>query len=173
MRKVAKKYQKILLAAAFVLFPIILFSLIQFVSSNLHEEFDTNEEYIIDRGLIYLNTGKNVKYTGTESCKDCHLEIYEAYIKSPTGRSMSRMETSNVIENFPQDYEIYDSSKNYYYEMVNKDGKYFQHEYRIDSDGNVVHERWMEAKYIIGSGTNLRMYFYDESGMFYQLPLTW
>ena len=64
------------------------------------------------------------------------------------------------------DYEIYDSSKNYYYEMVNKDGKYFQHEYRIDSDGNVVHERWMEAKYIIGSGTNLRMYFYDESGMF-------
>jgi tetratricopeptide (TPR) repeat protein len=173
MRKVAKKYQKILLAAAFVLFPIILFSLIQFVSSNLHEEFDTNEEYIIDRGLIYLNTGKNVKYTGTESCKDCHLEIYEAYIKSPTGRSMSRMETSNVIENFPQHSQIYDSSKNYSYEMVNKDGKYFQHEYRIDSDGNVVHERWMEAKYIIGSGTNLRMYFYDESGMFYQLPLTW
>jgi len=86
---------------------------------------------------------------------------------------MSRMTSANVIEKFPQNYTVYDSSKNFYYEMVKKGEKFYQREYRLDEKGKVVHERWMEAQYIIGSGTNLRIYFYNENGMFYELPLTW
>ena len=48
-----------------------------------------------------------------------------------------------------------------------------QREYRLDDNGDVVHERIAEAQYIIGSGKNLRMYFYEDNGMYYQLPLTW
>lgn len=173
MKNSVKKFQVRLLNEVILLFSFCLLFLTQLACSDQHQRLDLDENYVTDAGLIFLNTNKNVKYTGSESCKDCHLEIYEAYIKSPTGRSMSKMEPSNIIETFPQSYEVYDSSKNYYYEMVSKDGKYYQREYRLGPEREVVHERWMEAQYIIGSGTNLRMYFYDENGMFYQLPLTW
>ncbi len=126
-----------------------------------------------DGDFLLLNTAPEVKYTGSESCQPCHAEIYAAYRQTRTGRSMSRMDSTNVIESFPQKEPVYDPDGNFYYEMVRKDGRFFQREYRLDSDGEVVHERWMEAQYVIGSGANLRMYFYNDHGMFYQLPLTW
>lgn len=131
------------------------------------------EEFVRDGDIIYMNTSRNVKYLGNESCRDCHLELFEAYIKTPTGRSMTKLDTTNIIEDYSIKEAVYDSSLNYYYEMVRKDGKFFQHEFRLDENNKVIHERWMEAQYVIGSGSNLRMYFYDENGMFYQLPLTW
>ena len=129
--------------------------------------------YVRDKGVIYLNTASDVKDVGSEECKECHSEIYDTYIKSQTGRSMAKMDTSNVIEIFPQVQAVYDSASNFYYEMVRKADKFYQRKYRLDSHGKVMHERWMEAQYVMGSGRNLRMYFHDENGMFYQLPLTW
>lgn len=129
--------------------------------------------HVQDGDLVYVNANLQVEYTGTESCKECHEEVYEAYINTPSGHSMSKVTEDNIIEKFPQDYIVYDSSKNFYYEMFKEDGKFYQKEYRLDPDGNKVHERRMEAQYIIGSGSNLRIYFYEESGMFYELPLTW
>ena len=130
-------------------------------------------QYVYDGDLIFINTTPDIKYTGNESCRDCHLEIYEAYIKSPTGRSMSILDSTNIIEDFPQKEAIYDTVNNFYYEMFEKDGKYYQQEYRLDNEGKLLHERIVEAQYVIGSGSNLRIYLFDENGMFYQLPLTW
>ncbi|UCH64723.1 MAG: tetratricopeptide repeat protein [Ignavibacterium sp.] len=45
--------------------------------------------------------------------------------------------------------------------------------FRLNDNNEVVHERIEEAQYIIGSGRNLRMYFFEDNGMYYQLPLTW
>jgi len=130
-------------------------------------------EYIIDGDVIYLNTAPDVKYVGRESCGDCHEDIFNAYVRSQTGRSMSRLDTSNIIEDFPHNRAIYDSTLNYYYEMFQIDDRFFQREYRLDDNGEVVHERIVEAQFIIGSGKNLRMYFFEDNGMYYQLPLTW
>ncbi len=129
--------------------------------------------YVTDGGIIYLNTALDVKYVGTETCGGCHVKIYNIYIESQTGRSMSRMNSSNIIEEFPQKEEVYDSSRNFYYEMIQRDDRFYQREYRLDNDGNIVHERVEEAQYIIGSGKDLRMYFFQDNGMYYQLPLTW
>jgi tetratricopeptide (TPR) repeat protein len=134
---------------------------------------DQSAEYIRDGDALYVNTAKDVKYLGSESCRDCHLELYEAFMKTTTARSMSRMDTSNIIEEFPQKEPVYDPQLDFYYEMVRRGDKFYQREYRLDNHGEVIHERMMEAQYIIGSGKNLRMYFYDENGMLYELPLTW
>jgi tetratricopeptide (TPR) repeat protein len=130
-------------------------------------------KYVTDGDITYLNTALDVKYVGTESCVDCHEEIYNVYIESQTGRSMSRMSSSNIIEEFPQKEAVYDTSRNFYYEMIRRDDRFYQREYRLDDVGNIVHERVEEAQYIIGSGKDLRMYFYQDNGMYYQLPLTW
>jgi tetratricopeptide (TPR) repeat protein len=129
--------------------------------------------YTVDGDITYLNTALDVKYQGSESCRKCHKEIYNAYVRSQTGRSMTRMDVSNVIEDFPQKNAVYDSSLNYYYVMLRIDARFYQREYRLDVNNEVVHERIEEAQYIIGSGKNLRMYFYEDNGMYYQLPLTW
>jgi tetratricopeptide (TPR) repeat protein len=166
------KFRWIKVVAVLVVSIVLIYLLLNNVLIN-SDVTDIDKDYAVDGELIFMNTSPDVKYVGSESCKDCHLEIYEAYKNSPTGRSMSRMESTNVIEKFPQEYTVYDTAKKYYYEMVEKEGKYFQREYRFDNEGNLVHDLWVEAQYIIGSGSNLRMYFYDENGMFYQLPLTW
>jgi len=126
-----------------------------------------------DNGVIYANTAKNVKYAGSEECAACHRDIYQAYAQSEMGRSMSRLDAANLTEIFPQTYEVLDSAKNFYYEMVRREGRFYQREYRREANGKITHERWMEAEYVMGSGNNLRMYFHDENGMLYELPLTW
>jgi len=126
-----------------------------------------------DNGVIYANAAKNVKYVGSEECAACHRDIYKTYAQSEMGRSMSRLEDSTLTETFPQTYEVFDSTKKYYYEMVRRDGGFYQREYRRAANGKISHERWMQAEYVMGSGNNLRMYFHDENGMLYELPLTW
>ncbi len=159
------------IAAAIVALTIIAF--LSFSSPFQRAALDDVSEYVTDRGFIFVNTSKDVKYVGTEACRPCHEEICDAYLHSPTGRSMSKMGPDNVIESFPQKEVVYDSSRNFFYEMVEEGGRYFQREFRLDQSGNLIHERKMEAQYIIGSGSNLRIYFNDENGMLYQLPLTW
>ena len=131
------------------------------------------DDAVQDGENIYLNTASSVQYTGSDACQQCHSDIHEQYFQTTTGRSMSKMDNSNVIESFPQTYEVYDARLKYFYEMIEKEGKYYQREYRLDDNGELIHERLMEAQYIIGSGKNLRMYFYNDNGMYYQLPLTW
>ena len=150
---------------------VILFIITQ--TDLLQKKTLDESKYVRDGDLVFLNTALDVKYTGSESCRDCHKVIYDAYMKSPTGRSMSKLDPSNIIEDFPQREAVYDSTVNFYYEMVQRDNRFYQREYRLDDKGKIVHERLQEAQYIMGSGTNLRMYFYDDNGMFYQLPLTW
>lgn len=160
----------ILSFASIVIIVAVIFLLNQVTVIDNDSEQD---KYVTDGDIVYLNTALDVKYVGTEACRDCHEEIYNVYIESQTGRSMSRMNSSNIIEEFPQKEAVYDSSRNFYYEMIRLDDSFYQKEYRLDDDGNIVHERVEEAQYIIGSGKDLRMYFYQDNGMYYQLPLTW
>src|SRR5574341_56796 len=120
------------------------------------------DELVRDGDWLYANATPKVKYLGSEACSDCHRSIYQSYLQSEMGRSMSRLDTSNIIEAFPQTYEVFDSSRNFYYQMTKRDNRFFQREYRRDAKGSLVHERWMEAEYVIVSGNNLRMYFHDE-----------
>ncbi len=129
--------------------------------------------YAQDGDVIYLNTAKNVNYLGSKKCQTCHPVIYESYAKAEMGRSMAKLDDTNIIEDYPQQEAVYDPVKNFYYEMIHRDGRFYQHEYRLDSKGSIMHERWMETEYAMGSGNNLRMYFHNENGMLYQLPLTW
>ncbi|MEO8400039.1 MAG: tetratricopeptide repeat protein [Ignavibacteriaceae bacterium] len=130
-------------------------------------------EYVHDGNFVYLNTAKNVKFVGTDSCYECHKTSYHDFTNTEMHHSFMKLNASNIIETYPQQKPVYDPKKNYYYEMLKKDDKFYQREYRLDKKGKVIFDRMLEAQYTIGSGNNLRMYFYDENGMFYQLPLTW
>ncbi len=130
-------------------------------------------DYVTDLGVTYLNTDLSVKYVGALACKECHSQIYQTYAETQTGKSMMKMSPENLIGILPQEMTVFDSVGNFYYEMIQRGSRFFQREYRLGPDGEVIHEREMEAQYIMGSGANLRNYFYVENGMFYELPLSW
>ncbi len=44
--------------------------------------------------------------------------------------------------------------------MIKRNSKFYQREFRLDKEGYIIHERFVEAQYSIGSGNNLRMYFF-------------
>lgn len=121
----------------------------------------------------YANTDLRVKYVGSKQCMSCHPDIYETYMKSEMGRSMSLPDTGNIIEQFPQKEEVYDSVGNFYYEMIRRGEQLYQREFRRDKNNKIIHERLVRVDYLMGSGNNLRMYFNEEGGMLYELPLTW
>jgi hypothetical protein len=133
----------------------------------------SEEEYVYDNGFVFINTSKDVKYVGTGACQACHKTSHENFTHSEMFRSFELMDTTNIIESYPQAEPVYDEPTGYYYEMLKKDNQFYQREYRLDKDGKIIYERFVEAQYAIGSGNNLRMYFFNENGMFYQLPLTW
>lgn len=121
----------------------------------------------------FTNLSPTVSYVGSKACASCHQEVFDTYSKSEMGRSMSRLDQSNIIELFPQKTPVHDPVKDYFYEMIERDGKFYQREFRRDDNGRLIHERLVEAQYVMGSGNNLRMYFNDQNGMLYELPLTW
>lgn len=120
----------------------------------------------------YANTSRAVQYVGSEQCKTCHEDIYNSYMQSEMGKAMYTVHDSSRIEQFPST-PLYDIKFDLWYQAESKNGKVYQKEFRRTKNGDITHERNVEAQYIMGSGNNLRMYFYNEGGMFYQHPLTW
>jgi tetratricopeptide (TPR) repeat protein len=150
----------------YCLLPLLICSL--FISACTKDE-----RVIPEPSVIYANTDLAVKYVGSKVCASCHAEIYDTYSKSEMGRSMSKMEKANIVERFPQQGSVYDSTNNVHYQVVERNGRYYQREYRQDGKGKTTHERLVKIEYVMGSGNNLRMYFFEESGMLYEMPLTW
>lgn len=153
-----------------------LLAIIAFVVYSLQTSGDyifNENEVVNDNGIIYLNTASNVKFVGKEKCYSCHADISNDYKHAEMGHSLEKLTPEIIVEKYPQSKPVYDEKNNYYYRMFEKDNKYFQEEYRLDENGKVIHRIVKEAEYSVGSGHNLRMYFYEINRRFYQLPLTW
>jgi len=148
---------------------VLVFYFLQTTNDYIFDEKDV----VNDNGTIYLNTASNIKYVGKDKCYSCHAIISNDYKHSEMGHSLEKLTPEIIVEKYPQSKPIYDEKNNYYYTMFKKDDKYFQEEYRLDENENVIHRIVNEAEYSVGSGHNLRMYFYEVNGKFYQLPLTW
>lgn len=166
MKKRSLKYFYILIIA-------LIASTAYLVLTNIPDLPGSKDEYIYDNGFIFINTSSSVKYVGTEACKSCHKTSHRNFTHTEMHRSFEILDTTNIIESYPQETPVYDAETGYYYEMLKKNNRFFQREFRLDSKGKLVYERLVEAQYTIGSGNNLRMYFYEKNGMLYQHPLTW
>ncbi len=171
--KFGKNYKPVLVFILLVLALLTFFIINNFSTTTKPKEKDTVKNLVVDNGITYLNTKRDVKYVGQKVCFPCHRSTSRYWNKAEMSRSFELMTDSNVVEIYPQKDAVYDEINDYYYTMYREGDKFYQKEYRKGPDDKIIHERTMQAEYAIGSGNNLRMYFYDENGMFYQLPLTW
>ena len=113
-------------------------------------------------------------YLGQKVCGTCHREIYESFQKHGMGRSLSRPTPDNVIEDYQRKNTFYQQKSGFYYEMLQRDGRFFQRRYLKNAKGQAVHVHEEEVTYIAGSGNHARTYFHHHpGGLITQLPVTW
>ena len=84
------------------------------------------------KAYAFLNFDPKVEYVGDEECADCHSEIYQTFKQTGMGRSFYLPTTENIIEDYTKNNHVYDPKSNLHYEVYEKDGRFFQSEYRLE-----------------------------------------
>jgi tetratricopeptide (TPR) repeat protein len=113
------------------------------------------------------------RYVGDESCRACHREIFQNYRRTAMGRSWYRPDPSSTVEDYTKNNHVYDASRDLHYQMIARDGEFFQREYRLDDHGKVTHELIRPVSYVVGSGNHVRSYVTDSNGYLTQMPISW
>lgn len=111
-------------------------------------------------------------YVGDAACFDCHEEQYRGYEQHGMARSVYPLTPENVVENFG-DVLVSDDRSGYQYSVFERNGRFYQEEFRRDPGGERSHSLVREMEYVVGSGSAARTYMTEINGRYYQLPLTW
>jgi len=146
---------------------IALFGLLQFCNTPNTK----NTELAIKKDtLVYLNHSDSAKYVGMNTCKLCHQNIYNTFIKTGMGKSLdiaSKQKSSASFSNA----SIYDRFSNMHYNAFwQNDSLYFK-EYRIEN-GDTLHSRVEKVNFIIGSGQHTNSHLQTVNGYINQMPMT-
>src|SRR4029453_4443297 len=89
-------------------------------------------------------------------------------------RSLSRPSRETIPEFFTSKRTFFHSKSNYHYEMSERDGKFYQKRFMLDSVGRQRRVLEEEISYVVGSGNHARTYLRHHSdGRITQLPVSW
>ena len=122
--------------------------------------------------IIYKNHAAGVKYVGIETCKGCHIDVYQSFIYTGMGRSFGAANRKRSSAELNEHTAIYDKYQDYYYKpFFTKDSSMYIMEYRLEGK-DTVHKRIEKVDYIVGSGQHTNSHMYQVNGYFYQMPMT-
>ncbi len=154
---------KHIILSFFILVGIILFS-----CDNNDEQISQN---IIKKDtLIYLNHSDSAKYVGINTCKLCHQNIYDTYIKTGMGKSFDIATKAKSVGNYKH-ATIYDKNGDFYYKAFwEKDSLRFL-EYRLKGN-DTLFKRLETVNFIIGSGQHTNSHIQSVNGYLNQMPMT-
>ena len=103
------------------------------------------------------------------ACATCHPNISKTYRTSGMARSFYRPAPENMNEG-----TYLHRPSDMYYEMIRRDGHYFQRQYQTGFDGKQANVRETEIDFILGSGNHVRSYLHRTAkNMLVLLPLAW
>ena len=115
----------------------------------------------------YLNHNDTVKYVGIESCMACHYDIYETYIQTGMGQSMSLATKENSEAIFSHSSLLKDTFNQLTYHPFWEDSLLKIKEI------HAFNQRTEIAEYIVGSGHHTNSHLWDENGYVHQMPFTY
>jgi predicted CXXCH cytochrome family protein len=104
------------------------------------------------------------------TCKLCHQQIYNTFIKTGMGRSFDLATKSKSAGDF-KTASIYDKFSNFrYHAFWSGDSLYFK-EYRLQGR-DTTFQRTEQVNYIIGSGQHTNSHLHLSNGYLSQMPMT-
>lgn len=126
-----------------------------------------------DPASPYRNVTADVAYVGAAACATCHEDLYASYQTHGMAQSLYPLTPDNAVEDFRSDLVLRHEASGFYYTVYERDGAFYQEEYRLDAAGEKTHQLVRRMDLVVGSGTAARTYLTREDGYHYQLPLTW
>ena len=121
----------------------------------------------------YLNLEDSVGYTGMATCRTCHNNVHETFIKTGMGRSFGHATPERSDAVFGPGALVYDTLNDFYYfPYFDKKDRLKVLEFRLEN-GDTVHQRTETVSYIVGSGQHTNSHIISINGYLYQAPVTW
>jgi hypothetical protein len=116
-------------------------------------------------------TTVNDGYVGSQTCGDCHSEIYREYIQTGMGRSMSSVSPA-LPHNLHVPAVYFNQRLDRHYDVIARDGKLYESEYALDGSGREIFRDEHRLEWIIGSGTNGIGAIIRRGDYLFEAPLT-
>lgn len=152
----------------FILASLTLFiCVVSFFCTNKKNE--TQSETSQSKWLNVYDT--SVHYVGMNTCKGCHIEIYNTFIQTGMGQSFGYATKEKSAADFGTHALVYDKKKDFYYKPFWKGDSLYFMEYRLEGK-DTVHKLVQRIDYIIGSGQHTNSHIYQVNGYLYQAPIT-
>ena len=121
----------------------------------------------------YRNTVPGIGFVGSEVCAGCHAAIYQTYLKTDMGRSMSLPSHPDQLARIPSPVTVHDAKLNRYFETFRQGSDIFQSEYELAPDGSEVFRNTQKIAYVIGSGANGVGYLVRQGSYLLEAPLSY
>lgn len=120
--------------------------------------------------LVYLNHSDSATYVGINTCKLCHQDIYNSFIKTGMGKSFDVATKQKSSADFSHPL-IYDKEQDFYYSASWINDSLFFTEFRLNGK-DTVFKRVEQVNYIIGSGQHTNSHIQSVNGYLNQMPMT-
>lgn len=150
---------------------VLFFSLVGLVVGLSLLNRCTSPTKTLDEAHTYLNLSDTVSYVGSQTCKGCHVEIYQSFMQTGMGQSFgppTKAKSSGQFEN----NVLYDSFSNFHYQPFWKGDSLYLKEFRL-KDGDTVFTRKEKVHYIVGSGQHTNSHITQANGYLHQMPFTY
>ena len=122
--------------------------------------------------VVSKNTTLGVAYTGSNVCAGCHKDIYDSYIQTAMGRSMSLPGESSHLERVPSPVTVFDQELNRYFQVFRQGSDIYQSEYALDSDDKELYRQTEKIEFVVGAGSNGISYIVRRGDYLFEAPLT-
>ncbi len=139
-------------------------------SCQIPEGNNESNQTIKKDTLLYLNHSDSAKYVGINTCKLCHQDIYNTFIKTGMGKSFdvaSKQKSSGDYHNAI----IHDKIGDFYYKAFWLHDSLQFLEYRLKGK-DTIYKRQETVDFIVGSGQHTNSHIQSVNGYLNQMPMT-
>lgn len=110
-------------------------------------------------------------WAGSESCRECHEEVFARYSGHPMCLTLSRTATAPVVEDLRK--AEFSTAGNRRYFVEREGNEFWHHEQRVSDSGELIYDQRVPIDIAVGSGVHGRSYLRNVEGRLYQSPVTW
>ncbi|MGH9395553.1 MAG: tetratricopeptide repeat protein [Terriglobia bacterium] len=123
--------------------------------------------------ITYLNMRTGVHYVGSEVCARCHADIYDEYIQTAMGRSMTLPGDAAQVNLLATPVIVQSRKLHRDYEEFRRAGDLYQSEFELDANGNEIFRDTQRIAYVIGAGQNGIGYIVQKENYLFEAPVTY
>lgn len=152
------------------LFVVLVFTIGAIAFSCEAPEGNTKTETVKQDTLLYLNHSDSAKYVGINTCKLCHQDIYNTFIKTGMGKSFDLASKTKSSGDYHKSV-IHDKIGDFYYKAFWLNDSLQFLEYRLQGK-DTIYKRQETVDFIVGSGQHTNSHIQSVNGYLNQMPMT-